>query len=376
MRPVGRRGGRPLGGLVGSLVLAGATQASGGEPAPGPALFGVVSGSRVRAMFYDGGGGALLFRGWFDSELGIPCTFTRARNGVMRCLPSGQPAVFFDSTCTAPVWGTACRTAPPPAYVTALVPGPAGIAYALGDPYTDAVRNNRDAGYCSDYVKGSGPFGWSWSYYGVGAEIPSERFVAATIGLVPIDAGNLVLRTTQGEDGSSQISVEVNGKVVTAWRTGELFPRTLAYLGSGRLRVPAYVDAHGQVLEGMLGGFYDAQADAPCWPRTFADGVRCVPRTVTGLSGAGPYLDASCTTLVSETRPGSSWAPPASGALAVASDCSGSTAYSLGDVVNPLFVYSRKGSTCQSASPVAGAVYRPATPVGDGQWAPLTERVE
>jgi hypothetical protein len=376
MRLVGRRGGRPLGSLVGLLVLAAATQASGGAPAPGPALVGVVSGSRVRAMFYDGGGGALLFRGWFDSELGIPCTFARTRNGQMRCLPSGQPAVFFDSTCTAPVWGTECRTSPPPAYVTAWVPGPASVAYALGDPYTDAVRHNRNAGYCSDYVTGSGPFGWSWSYYGVGAEIPSERFVAATILSVPIEDGNLVLRTAQGEDGSSEVSVEVNGKVNKAWRTGQLLPQTLAYLGSGRLRVPSYVDAHGQVLGAVLGGFFDAQADAPCWPRMFADGVRCVPRTVTPLSGGGPYLDAGCTIRVSETRPVSSWPPPASGALAVAWDCSGWTAYSLGDAVNPLVVYSRNGSTCQSTSPVADAVYRLATPAGDSQWAPLTERVE
>ena len=370
MRLVGTRGGGPLGWLVGLLVLAPATQASGGAPAPGSALFGIVSGSRVRAMFYDGGGGALLFRGWFDSELGIPCTFARTRNGTMRCLPSGQPAVFSDSACTMPVWGTECP-ATLPRYVTTF--GPAA-GYALGEPYTGPVRNT-SAGRCLDsYVSyvGSSPF----SYYATGAEIPSERFVAATISSVPIDDGNLVLRTAQGEDGSSEVSVEVNGKVIAAWRTGELLPQTLAYLGSGRLRVPTYVDAHGQVLEAVLGGFFDAQADAPCWPRTFADGVRCVPRTVTRLSGAGPYLDAGCTVLVSETRPASSWPPPASGALAVAWDCSGSTAYALGDVVNPIFVYSRKGSTCQSTSPVAGAVYRPATPVGDSQWAPLTERVE
>jgi hypothetical protein len=62
-------------------------------------------------------------------------------------------------------------------------------------------------------------------------------------------------------------------------------PPPVVYLGSGRLRVPSYVDAHGEVLEvDSLDGFFDAQADAPCRPERFADGLRCVPRTVTPLS--------------------------------------------------------------------------------------------
>jgi hypothetical protein len=48
------------------------------------------------------------------------------------------------------------------------------------------------------------------SFYGMGAEIPSERLVAATIRSVPIDDGKLFVRTLQGDDGSSQVAVEVN----------------------------------------------------------------------------------------------------------------------------------------------------------------------
>jgi hypothetical protein len=276
--------------VVGLLVAATAPQGSEAAAAPEPVLAGVVSGSRLRARFYDGGGGALLFRGWFDSELGLPCAFTRTPNGPMRCLPAGQPAVFSDSTCTMPVWGIS-NTAfqgTLPRYVTAFVPqgGPAGAAYLLGEPYTGVVRNT-SAGVCLDSVVRSS----SYTFYRTGAEIPPERFVAAAITLVPVDDGRLVLRTTQADDGSSQAAVEVSGPVWLAWRTGALPPQTFAYLGSGRLRVPSFADPRGQVREAMIGGdFFDAQADAPCHPEPFADGLRCVPRTATGASrgnGAG-----------------------------------------------------------------------------------------
>jgi hypothetical protein len=332
-----------------------------------------VSGSRVRATFYDGGEGAILFGGWFDSELGVGCTFVRTRDGAMRCLPAGQPAVWMDATCTMPVWRAEFRESLP-RYVTAWL-SQGAAAYELGEPYAGAVRETGNVTWgwqrsCLDIYASGG------SYYSMGAEIPSARFVAATIRSVPIGDGKLFVRTLQGDDGSSQVGVEVNGRFARAPQLSSFPPGTFSFLGSGRLRAPSYVDAQGQFLVESLDGFIDAQADVPCHPVRFAVGLRCVPWRVAHLTSLGPYLDAGCTTLLSESRPGSWWGPTTTGASAVGrSDGFVATAYTLGDVVTPAVVYFKR-STCEPRTPVAGAVYRPATPAGDGQWAPVVERVE
>ena len=372
------RGGRPLGSVVGLLVLVAATSLTEGAAAADPGIPGVASGSRLRAMFADGGDGALAFRGWFDKELGFPCTFSRTPNGQMRCMPSSQQgAVFFDSTCTAHVWGAACPTAPLPRYVTEIVPGPAGVAYALGEPYSGAVRDIKNGGYCSDYVRGSGPFGWSWSYYGLGAEIPYARLVAGTVRIVPIGSGAFSVRTLEGEDGSS--FVEVSSRVVKEpWRY-PFPPGTFTYSGSGRLRVPLYAVGDGQVVPAMLGEpFFDTQADALCQVDQFADGLlRCVPRSVASVSDEGPYADPACTELLHETRPAFARLPaPTPGSPAITRGvCPRAATYTLGEVVTPSVVYFKE-STCRQKAPTRGAVYRPATPAPDSQWPPVTEGME
>jgi hypothetical protein len=320
-------------------------------------------------VFYDGGGGAILFGGWFDSEFGVRCTFTRTRNDQFRCLPAGQTAVWADATCSMPVWRTSCPANLPP-YVTAWL-GPGASVYPLGAPYTGAVRDT-SAGVCVDmYDRGGSNWGGSYAY-GVGAEIPSERFVAATIRSVPIDDGKLYVRTLQGDDGSSQVAVEVNGQFAKRAPQLSAYPAgTFSFLGSGRLRAPSYFEALGQVLVESRDGFFDSQADVPCRPIRFADGLRCIPWHTPGVNKEGPYLDAGCTTLLSEDTPGSS----RSHTWAFTKDCSGTTAYTLGDVVTPPVVYFKR-STCEPRTPSARVVYRPATPAADSPWATLTERVE
>jgi hypothetical protein len=256
-------------------------------------------------MFYDGGGGALRLRGWFDSELGVQCSFLRARDGQMRCLPSSL-AMFADTACAMPVWRTVgCE--PTPRYVTAFVPGPAGVVYALGEPYTGLVRNT-GLGICRDTFVKSDSRG---SYYATGTEIPPERFVAVAMHEVPIEDGKLVVHTMLGADGSSQVIVEVRAR--SPW--ADAFPPgTLAYVGSGRLRVPVYHDAQGKIptpaivgfLVGSRVGLFDTSADAPCGPEPFADGLRCVPRTAIGRVETG----AAC---VSDRAADASWAPVSEG---------------------------------------------------------------
>jgi hypothetical protein len=291
MRLEGTRGSTVFGWLIGLHVLAAATNASGGEAAPGPIPPGAVSGSRLRAMFHDGGGGALVFRGWFDSELGVQCVFTRTRSGQMRCLPATH-TVLRDSTCAMPVWSmpaslTDCY-ATLPRYVTAMGMGIGGDVYELGEPYPGAVRTT-GMGIClGDVPRGSG------SYYGAGVEVAPERFVAAAIRFAPVDGGPLLLRTTEGDDGSSEAHLEVGSDLFRGWFEGVPLRSPFGYVGSGRLRVPVYIDAQGHVARpGLAGDFYDAEADAPCHPERFSDGERCAPRR--GAAGRKSRLESSCT---------------------------------------------------------------------------------
>jgi hypothetical protein len=363
---------RPVGWFVGSLVLAATTYASSGAAASGPALPGVVSGSRLRAKIRDGGGGAVRFAGWFDTELGVPCSFVLARDGQLRCLP-GPLAVHSDPTCTMPVWGRTRDFATPPPYVIALfpLPGVGGAVYPLGAPYTGAARNTSG----SRCVDGYAPSG---SYYGTGAEIPSERFVSATVRKAPVEYGASV-STSTASDGSSRIRLDLGPRFVSATGLDDVAPDT-AYRGSGRLRVLSYVDGESQVIEAtMLDDFFDAEAKTPCHAEPFADGLRCVPRNLPRSTPDGPYLDAGCTTPLSEYIPleldGRALSLPAPGA-SLDSDGAVATAHALGGVVTPDTVYFGRAA-CHPRNPLPGFVYRRlGPPIGDSQWAPVTTRME
>jgi len=244
-------------------------------------LVGVVSGSRLRARFYDGGGGALLLRDWFDTELGIPCRFVRTRAGPTRCLPV-TTTLFLDSTCAMPVLHEACSDPPPP-YVTLMTPWVGGAVYATGDKYTGGLRQISGAsGLCIDARASSSGSAVGW-LYGAGAEISPERFVAATVRWVPTVGGSI--RTVQADDGSSQVTVEMPElrlNPLTPPEPPAFAPGAIVYIGSGRLRLPAYADAQGKVIgwTPIDFGFLDTQVGLWCQVATFADGLRCVPRNV------------------------------------------------------------------------------------------------
>ena len=73
---------------------------------------------------------------------------------------------------------------------------------------------------------------------------------------------------------SSQVSVEIPSQVARALGHEKLPPGNFEYFGSGRLRVPSYVDADGQAVAVALGTFFDTQTGGTCRPAHFADGVR------------------------------------------------------------------------------------------------------
>jgi hypothetical protein len=64
------------------------------------------SGSRLRARIATGGGEAVAFGGFHDSELHVPCGFALAEDGEYRCLPEVADGRirFLDAECTQPVY--------------------------------------------------------------------------------------------------------------------------------------------------------------------------------------------------------------------------------------------------------------------------------
>jgi hypothetical protein len=153
------------------------------EPPPGERdqdpPFG--SGTRLRARVYDGGEGAEVFLDWQDTELDLPCSFRRARDGELRCLPlGGNPfeavpldARYSDADCTEEIWQFWLgQTTVPPACSTGVAmferpcgePSyavrrlgqrlPAGSAAFQRDPSTGACSRTQDGLLGEGYVFG------------------------------------------------------------------------------------------------------------------------------------------------------------------------------------------------------------------------------
>jgi hypothetical protein len=150
-----------------------------------------------------------------------------------------------------------------------------------------------------------------------------------------------------------------------------------AQIGSGRLRVPSYVDGAGKVLA-AVDGLFDSGLGVTCDAATFVDGVRCVPRDAAQLDMTNTFADGSCTAplavMGATTLPGCTVPPPP--AFGVRSSCGRTTAYAIGQAATPSTIYSLQGSTCTAQQPVTSYAYYTTSPAGDTQWAPVTERTE
>lgn len=81
---------------------------AGVDGAAASAAFVPVEGTRIKARWVEGPGGQRTFFDWYDTQLAIRCSFRKAADGALRCLPTGYflPATltdFADAACTAPV---------------------------------------------------------------------------------------------------------------------------------------------------------------------------------------------------------------------------------------------------------------------------------
>ncbi|MBI4956812.1 MAG: hypothetical protein HY908_32645 [Myxococcales bacterium] len=137
------------------------------------------SGARLRARIYVGEDGSQAHVGFFDAERQENCAFSKASDGVLRCLPTaGYSSTYFsDAQCTAPVLAVSCGQVPP-AY--ALVNGGASTCptwnvpvRALGAVHAGPVYWVY-GGTCSAV-----PATPDVTYYALGPEIAPTEFVAA-----------------------------------------------------------------------------------------------------------------------------------------------------------------------------------------------------
>lgn len=108
----------PPGGGAGGT--GGGGGAGGGGAAAVEGLYG--SGSRLSAVYRDGGDGAEQFLHFHDTTLGQSCDFAETSDGAVRCLPNAvYDLAYADAGCTEPVLVLGACDAAPPAHVAATV---------------------------------------------------------------------------------------------------------------------------------------------------------------------------------------------------------------------------------------------------------------
>ena len=135
----------------------------GGEASP---FFG--DGSRLEANYFDYGGGARQFLDWFDTTLGVSCSFQRFATGDIACVPPANDAstYYADASCMQSlILYAPSSCAVPPAYgvisssstscdnTPSSLGTPGGLGYtsihAAGAPFTGATVYTKNGNTCT-----------------------------------------------------------------------------------------------------------------------------------------------------------------------------------------------------------------------------------
>jgi hypothetical protein len=252
----------PLLPLLGCVVVAtGCSSSAEDDAASGAAAAAsargvtATSGTRLRARFTTGGGARELV-GFFDTERNEECTFQRADDGRMRCLPSsfsyGEVGMFSDAACQTPL-------AVPQGACTG------DATYAVSSVYESGCTNTARARSVRKVV-GQATASYVSTGGGCTAQAgftPSARFVALGE-VIPWTAFLEAVETTVPGDQVSE-------------------------------RVLVASDGARQHL-----GYRNEKLGAECTFQLMADGItRCVPDDA--RSGPVEYSDAACTIAVGVT---------------------------------------------------------------------------
>ena len=231
------------------------TASGSSETASGWKTVPAVSGTRLRARFITGGGSRELV-GFHDADRNEDCTFQKAEDGRMRCLPafitSGETGSFSDAACQIPLGS-----------VSGLAPacGTADLKYAITYRY--------DGGSCGQSV----------------AEIRRvlPGAISTRYGTSPGGPGGCTLQSGSPPSGAFVA-------------LGEVIPWT-AFVTAAETIAPGALVAE-KVLVATDGarqhvGFRIEKLDVDCTFQLMPDGVtRCLPE-----ASAGPviYTDSACT---------------------------------------------------------------------------------
>lgn len=232
---------------AGSGGAGGAGAGTGGAgAAPSPLPFG--SGSRLRAEVLDGGGGALQFSGFVDTELGVRCWLLETSGGVQRCAPYSLLTVLFaDPDCAEPVLlDEPCSG------------GQFGAIFELDGCVGSyrMVRRTDEAAPGPLYERLDGgcvPSAIDPAVAFVAEEVPDETFLAATERIEPL-GGGLAREVWDFEDGAY-----LARRAVDEERDGACRPPAAAREGGA---LPCVPEASAVRYDGQ-GRFGDAACTAP-----------------------------------------------------------------------------------------------------------------
>jgi hypothetical protein len=145
------------------------------------------SGARIKARWYLGEDGSREFLGWFDAELGTDCRFDRARDGVLRCLPSaGATPMYSNADCTSDILFSvaldACENQPPTVgiVVGSIVANGCAVNqyryFTLGNEVVPGALFFLSGSLCKPAAVDS-----SHTYWSPGAELTPSRFSPAQV---------------------------------------------------------------------------------------------------------------------------------------------------------------------------------------------------
>lgn len=245
-------GGAGEGGEGGAATGGGG--AGGAEPVPEGRY---TSGARLEVELDDGGDGAEVFVRVLDTERDVACSFKRAADGELRCLPSGGTIRYLDAACETPIVlvpASACSATPTVGALTV----PTNLPEGCGP--TEAVR-----------------------LYALGAEV------------AVVDE---VYRRDVGPSGAqcTPMATSAEAALLVA---DELDPTQ--FVGAHEVLVPRTDEVSARYLVAddglvLLSSAVDATRGLACLPAVVGGGAVCAPSTgvTASYDDLALYADAAC----------------------------------------------------------------------------------
>ncbi len=169
---------------------AGGTGGSGGGAGGVPDY---VSGTRIKARVQSTPDGAKAFAGFYDSTLATPCTFNRAADDAVRCLPANVAytgTYWGDSGCTTLIAysTTGCAATWASKYETTASCVDTGVytssarthVYSIAGAYSGSMVWVGSPASCTMTTPPAG-----WAFFTLGSEVPASTFSAGSVDIAP-----------------------------------------------------------------------------------------------------------------------------------------------------------------------------------------------